>query len=328
MAAMIDSGKTGSSRYGRVAVLMGGRSAERDISLKSGMAVLQALRSVGVDAHGLDAADADLARALADGGYARVFIALHGRGGEDGVVQGLLEVLGLPYTGSGVLASALAMDKLRTKQVWSSAGIPTPPFAPLPDEEAVEAVKNTLRYPVIVKPAHEGSSIGITKVERADDLFAAWQVALRYDAEVFAEQWVSGQEFTAGVLDAETLPLIRLETPNDFYDYDAKYQANTTRYLIPCGLEDAREQALKIQALAAFRAVGGSGWGRVDFMLDERGEPWFIEVNTIPGLTDHSLVPMAAKAIGLEFTGLVCRILDATFESSAAGTGGWHATSG
>jgi D-alanine-D-alanine ligase len=313
MAAMNDN--SAMSRYGKVAVLMGGRSAERDISLRSGMAVLQALQTAGVDAHGLDAADAGFARALTDDGYARVFIALHGRGGEDGVVQGLLEVLGLPYTGSGVLASALAMDKLRTKQVWSSAGIPTPPFTPLQDAESVEATKNSLGYPVIVKPAHEGSSIGISKVDSADGLLAAWQLASRYDEEIFAEQWIAGQEFTAGILGSEALPLIRLETPNTFYDYDAKYQANTTRYLIPCGLDAACEQALQKQSLSAFRAVGGSGWGRVDFMLDESGDVWFIEVNTIPGLTDHSLVPMAARASGLDFTALVCRILDATLEA-------------
>jgi len=182
----------------------------------------------------------------------------------------------------------------------------------------VEALKNTLHYPVIVKPAHEGSSIGISKVDSADDLLAAWMLASRYDEEIFAEQWITGQEFTSGILGSEALPLIRLETPNTFYDYDAKYQANTTRYLIPCGLEAAREQALQAQALAAFRAVGAGGWGRVDFMLDEGGEPWFIEVNTIPGLTDHSLVPMAARASGLDFTALVCRILDATLEPRVA----------
>ena len=325
MAAVSKSGNGGMSRYGKVAVLMGGRSAERAISLNSGMAVLEALQAAGIDAHGLDAGDADFARALAEGGYARVFIALHGRGGEDGVVQGLLDVLGLPYTGSGVLASALAMHKLRTKQVWSSADIPTPPFTPLPDAGAVEAVKDTLVYPLVVKPAHEGSSIGITKVENPNDLLAAWQLARRYDTEVFAEQWIAGQEFTAGILDAEALPLIRLVTPNTFYDYDAKYLASTTRYLIPCGLEPAREQALQAQSLAAFRAVGGTGWGRVDFMLDGSGAPWFIEVNTIPGLTDHSLVPMAARATGLDFTQLVCRILDATLAPQNAGAGERHA---
>ena len=318
MPFMTGSKKISVNRYGKVAVLMGGRSAERAISLKSGMAVLQALQSAGVDAHALDAADAGFARTLVDDGYARVFIALHGRGGEDGVVQGLLEVLGLPYTGSGVLASALAMDKLRTKQVWSSAGIPTPEFTPLPDAGAVTALRDTLRYPIIVKPAHEGSSIGISKVETADDLLAAWQLARRYDEEVFAEQWIAGEEYTAGILGSEVLPLIRLETPNAFYDYDAKYQADTTRYLIPCGLEAAREQVLQAQSLAAFRAVGAVGWGRVDFMLDDAADPWFIEINTIPGLTDHSLVPMAARASGLDFTTLVCRILDATLEPRVA----------
>jgi len=325
MASMTDTGKSRENHYGKVAVLMGGRSAERAISLKSGMAVLQALQSAGVDAHALDAADASFARTLVDDGYARVFIALHGRGGEDGVVQGLLEVLGLPYTGSGVLASALAMDKLRTKQVWSSAGIPTPPFTSLTDAAAVTTLRDTLHYPVIVKPAHEGSSIGISKVDTADDLLAAWQLARLCDEEVFAEQWIAGEEFTAGILGSEALPLIRLETPNPFYDYDAKYQADTTRYLIPSGLEAAREQVLQTQSLAAFRAVGAGGWGRVDFMLDDAGEPWFIEVNTIPGLTDHSLVPMAAQASGLDFTGLVCRILDATLEPRVVSEEGDHA---
>jgi D-alanine-D-alanine ligase len=325
MATMKDTDEIVGNRYGKVAVLMGGRSSERAISLKSGMAVLQALQAAGVDAHALDTADADFVQALTGDSYARVFIALHGRGGEDGVVQGLLEVLGLPYTGSGVLASALAMDKLRTKQVWSSAGVPTPPFTPLRDARAVEALRDTLRYPVIIKPAHEGSSIGISKVESADDLLAAWQLACRYDEEVFAEQWITGKEFTTGILGSEALPLIRLETPNTFYDYDAKYQANTTRYLIPCGLEAVREQVLQAQSLAAFRAVGAGGWGRVDFMLDEAGEPWFIEVNTIPGLTDHSLVPMAARANGMDFTRLVCRILDATLEPRAVREGEYDA---
>jgi D-alanine-D-alanine ligase len=318
---MADTGMRGESRYGKVAVLMGGRSAERAISLKSGLAVLEALRSAGVDAHGLDAADADFTRALAGDGYERVFIALHGRGGEDGVMQGMLEVLGLPYTGSGVLASALSMDKLRTKQVWNSAGIPTPPFTRLRDARDVESLRATLRYPVIIKPAHEGSSIGITKVETAAELYAAWQLARRYDEDVFAEQWITGQEYTAGILGAEALPLIRLETPNIFYDYAAKYEADTTRYLIPCGLEPARETELQAQSLAAFHAVGASGWGRVDFMLDEAARPWFIEVNTIPGLTDHSLVPMAARASGVDFSALVCRILETTLERPLAAAG-------
>ena len=308
-------------RYGRVAVLMGGNSAEREISLRSGNAVLEALRSAGVDARDLDPAGKDFVRELAEGRFDRVFIALHGRGGEDGVIQGMLDVLGLPYTGSGVLGSALAMDKLRTKQVWEAAGVPTPRFVQLRGEADLATVKAMSGYPVIVKPAHEGSSIGISKADSDDGLHEAWQLARRYDDEVFAEQWVSGAEYTCGILDGEALPLIRLETPNTFYDYQAKYEADTTRYLLPCGLEPAAEQALQSGSLEAFRSVGGSGWGRVDFMLDEQGQPWFIEVNTVPGLTDHSLVPMAARASGLDFTAMACRILDTTLAADAAGGG-------
>jgi D-alanine-D-alanine ligase len=299
-----------SQAYGKVVVLMGGFSAEREISLNSGAAVLQALQAAGIDAHGVDAADDQLHNTLAKSGFDRAFIALHGRGGEDGVIQGLLESIGLPYTGSGVLGSALGMDKLRTKQVWQSAGLPTPGFAVLSSATDVERVKDGLQYPVIVKPAHEGSSIGITKVDDADDLMAAWRLASRYDECVLAEQWVAGIEYTAGILLDDVLPLICLETPNTFYDYAAKYEADTTRYLIPCGLSAAREAELQSMSLAAFAAVGATGWGRVDFMLDADGHPWLIEVNTVPGLTDHSLVPMAARATGIDFDRLVCRILD------------------
>jgi D-alanine-D-alanine ligase len=300
--------------YGKVAVLLGGHSAEREVSLASGRAVLAALQAAGVDAHALDPADDRFPQTLLDGGFARAFIALHGRGGEDGVMQGMLEVAGIPYTGSGVLGSALGMDKLRTKQVWQSAGIPTPAFTLLTNAAEVAAAQDGLQYPVIVKPAHEGSSIGISKVESASALSQAWQQAARYDSSVIVEQWVSGAEYTAGILGDEVLPLIRLETPNAFYDYAAKYQADTTRYLIPCGLEAAQEAELQGLALQAFRAVGAQGWGRVDFMLDGAGGPWFIEVNTVPGLTDHSLVPMAAQAAGHTFGQLVCRILDTSLE--------------
>jgi D-alanine-D-alanine ligase len=310
-------------RFGKVAVLMGGDSAEREISLRSGSAVLEALQAAGVDAHALDPTARGFLRELADGAYDRAFIALHGRRGEDGVMQGLLDVLGLPYTGSGVLGSALAMDKLRTKQVWQAAGVSTPGFVQLRDEADLGAVQAALGYPVIVKPAHEGSSLGISKADSDASLHEAWQLARQYDAEVFAEQWVSGGEYTCGILASEALPLIRLETPNTFYDYQAKYEADTTRYLLPCGLEPAAEQALQAGSLAAFRSVDGSGWGRVDFMLDEQGQPWFIEVNTVPGLTDHSLVPMAAGAVGMDFSALVCRILDTTL--AAAGAGDEHA---
>jgi D-alanine-D-alanine ligase len=318
---MGNSGSANGINFGKVAVLMGGHSAEREISLQSGNAVLKALLAAGIDAHGLDAADRKLVDELLNGGYARVFIALHGRGGEDGVMQGLLDVLGLPYTGSGVLGSALAMDKLRTKQVWESTGIPTPAFTVLRDEADLETIQNTLGYPVIVKPAREGSSIGISRADSDAQLKTAWQLALRYDADVLAEQWIEGEEYTAGVLAEAVLPLIRLETPNTFYDYAAKYEAETTRYLIPCGLDKDRETRLQGESLAAFNATGASGWGRVDFMLDTSGQPWFIEVNTVPGLTDHSLVPMAAKAAGMDFSRLVCRILETTL-AAAAGTGG------
>jgi len=319
---MGDTDKHNEAGFGKVAVLMGGQSAEREISLQSGMAVLQALQVAGIDAHGLDTAEPGLVSELSGGGYARAFIALHGRGGEDGVMQGLLEMLGLPYTGSGVLGSALAMDKLRTKQVWASAGIPTPPFTVLADLAEVAARKDALQYPVIVKPAHEGSSIGISKVDAAGQLAHAWELAREYDDEIIAEQWISGREYTAGILGDETLPLICLETPNTFYDYAAKYEAVTTRYLIPCGLAGELETRLQAQALAAFRALGASGWGRVDFMLDADGRPWFIEVNTVPGLTDHSLVPMAARAGGMDFTQLVCRILETTLVQPAVASGG------
>ena len=296
--------------YGKVAVLMGGCSAEREISLISGGAVLQALQEAGVDAHGVDAANKHLCDMLLKNDFNRAFIALHGRGGEDGVIQGLLESIGLPFTGSGVLGSALAMDKLRSKQVWQSAGLPTPDFSDISSAADAGRVKDELQYPVMVKPLHEGSSFGISKVDGAGGLMPAWQLASQYDEHVFVEQWVDGKEYTAGILSNEVLPLICLETPNTFYDYAAKYEADTTRYLIPCGLSATQEAELQAMSLAAFAAVGATGWGRVDFMLDEAGQPWLIEVNTVPGLTDHSLVPMAARATGIDFGQLVCRILD------------------
>ena len=304
-----------SQAYGTVVVLMGGSSAEREISLSSGAAVLRALQAAGIDAQGVDAADEQLHDTLAKGGFSRAFIALHGRGGEDGVIQGLLESIGLPYTGSGVLGSALGMDKLRTKQVRQSAGLPTPGFVALSSAAEVGRVRDDLQYPVIVKPAHEGSSIGITKVDGAGGLMAAWRLAARYDECVIAEQWIEGVEYTAGILVDEVLPLICLETPNTFYDYAAKYEADTTRYLIPCGLPAEQEAELQVMSLAAFTAVGAAGWGRVDFMLDAHGHPWLIEVNTVPGLTDHSLVPMAAKATGIDFDSLVSRILDTSLRA-------------
>jgi D-alanine-D-alanine ligase len=307
-----------SQAYGKVVVLMGGCSAEREISLRSGTAVLQALQAAGVDAHAVDTADKDLLDKLLKGGFSRAFIALHGRGGEDGVIQGLLQSIDLPYTGSGVLGSALGMDKLRTKQVWHSAGLPTPDFTVLASVADVSQAKDKLQYPVMVKPSHEGSSIGITKVDEADGLMTAWRLAAQYDDSVLVEEWIEGMEYTAGILGDDVLPLICLQTPNVFYDYAAKYEADTTRYLIPCGLPAAQEAELQAMCLAAFAAVGATGCGRVDFMLDDAGKAWLIEVNTVPGLTDHSLVPMAAAAKGIDFSQLVCRILDASLAAETA----------
>ncbi|MBU1190705.1 MAG: D-alanine--D-alanine ligase [Gammaproteobacteria bacterium] len=297
-------------RFGKVAVLFGGTSAEREVSLKSGRAVLEALQRQDVDAHGFDVVDAAILEQLRTGGFARAFIVLHGRGGEDGVIQGALETIGLPYTGSGVLGSALGMDKVRTKQIWQAAGLPTPKFLVLESESDLDHVSTELGFPVMIKPAHEGSSIGMSKVERAEDLPAAWRTAMQYDHAVLAEAWITGREYTASILGDQTLPLIRLETPRSFYDYEAKYRANDTKYHCPCGLDEQQEQQLRALAQRAFRTVAASGWGRVDFMCDNKGQPYLIEVNTVPGMTDHSLVPMAARAAGIDFESLVMRILD------------------
>ncbi len=297
--------------FGKVAVLMGGQSAEREISLKSGRAVFESLQQQGIDAHALDCNHETL-RELQDGKFDRVFIVLHGRGGEDGTIQGALESIGLPYTGSGVLGSALAMDKLRTKHVWHSCGIPTPPFQILTEGfDAVEVVEK-LGVPLMVKPIHEGSSIGMSRVESVDELDAAWQEAIKSDGAVLAESWVSGAEYTVAILGDEALPPIKLETPRAFYDFDAKYRAESTQYICPCGLSGADEERLKRLALDAFAAVDASGWGRVDVMADSEGEFLPIEVNTVPGMTDHSLVPMAAKVAGIDFDQLTRAILSQT----------------
>jgi len=300
--------------YGRVAVLYGGKSAEREVSLKSGNAVLGALRDAGVDVVGIDVGD-DLLQRLLDEKIDRAFIILHGRGGEDGSMQGLLECLGIPYTGSGILASALAMDKLRTKQVWQSLGIPTPRHAVLASENDCIRAATELGFPLIVKPAHEGSSIGMAKVNSAQELVAAWQDAAHYDSQVLVEQWIHGPEFTVAVLRGQVLPPIALGTPHVFYDYDAKYVANDTQYRIPCGLDAAREQELIDLTARACDAIGIEGWGRLDVMQDEQGRFWLLEVNTAPGMTDHSLVPMAARAAGLDFQQLVLAILAASVET-------------
>jgi D-alanine-D-alanine ligase len=295
-------------RFGRVAVLFGGKSAEREVSLKSGSAVLEALLSAGVDAFGIDVGE-DFLQRLVSEKIDRAFIVLHGRGGEDGTMQGLLECLGIPYTGSGVLASALAMDKLRTKQVWQSLGLPTPRHAVLSSEADCISAATELGLPLIVKPAHEGSSIGMAKVTGVDELIAAWSAARTYDSQVLVEQWIEGPEFTIASLRGQVLPPIGLGTPHSFYDYDAKYLASDTQYRIPCGLDAAKEQELKVLTARACGAVGVAGWARTDVMQDADGKFWLLEVNTVPGMTDHSLVPMAARAAGLDFQQLVLAIL-------------------
>ncbi len=299
--------------FGRVAVLMGGWAAERDVSLVSGKAVLDGLLRRGVDAHGIDAGK-DVLTVLAGGGYDRVFNILHGRGGEDGVIQGALEILGLPFTGSGVMGSAIAMDKYRTKLLLQALGLPTPGFALIQTEDDFAAACE-LGFPLMVKPALEGSSIGMSRADDPDQLRTAWATAAQYDSHVMAECWVSGAEYTAAILGRDPLPLIKLETSHAFYDYNAKYVADDTRYLIPCGLDQASESQLQALALRAFDVVGASGWGRVDILMDAQGQPWLIEVNTVPGMTSHSLVPMAAKAVGIDFDELVWRILAQTLET-------------
>lgn len=299
---------TTAADFGKVAVLMGGTSAEREVSLKSGQAVLSGLLQRDVDAHAVDPSEQSL-HSIEQAAFARAFIILHGRGGEDGVMQGALETIGLPYTGSGVLGSALAMDKLRCKQLWHGMGLPTPKWRVLESERDCAKAVDEMGLPLMVKPAHEGSSIGMSKVDQAERLVEAWLAASEYDDCVIAEQWITGKEYTAAILGDEVLPLIKLETPNTFYDFDAKYVSDTTNYVCPCELDEKTEKRIAEIALKAFHAVGASGWGRVDFMCDEKGEPYLIEVNTVPGMTDHSLVPMAARAAGMDFNELVWRIL-------------------
>lgn len=296
--------------FGKVAVLLGGKSAEREVSLKSGGMVLNALRSRGVDALAFDPAERGL-DALIGERFERAFIVLHGRFGEDGTVQGVLEWLGIPYTGSGVLASALAMDKLRTKLLWHAEGLPTPPYAVLTKDSDLRTVARELGVPLMVKPASEGSSIGMSKVRSAARLDEAYALAVNYDRVVIAEKFIDGTELTAGILGDQVLPLIKIETPRDFYDYEAKYIADDTRYIVPCGLSAARERDMQALCLKAFRALGCRGWGRVDLMLNRQGRAFVLEVNTVPGMTDHSLVPKAARAVGMSYEDLCLRILEA-----------------
>jgi D-alanine-D-alanine ligase len=306
--------------FGRVAVLFGGDSSEREISLLSGNAVLEALQRRGVDAHAFDTRDRSIATLLDDGSHRRfdrVWIALHGPGGEDGTLQGALEYLGVPYTGSGVMGSAIGMDKLRTKRLAQAIGVSTADHVVLRSPQDFEIAVERLGLPMIVKPATQGSSVGMTKVEREADLPAAYEAAAALEVSVFAEPWITGKEYTVALLQGRALPSIRIETPRSFYDYEAKYFRDDTRYFCPSGLSSQAEQHLANLALAAFDAVGASGWGRADFMADATGRPLLLEVNTIPGMTSHSLVPMAARALEIEFDELAWRVLETSFTRSA-----------
>jgi len=301
-------------RYGKVAVLMGGSSAERVISLETGRAVHAALRRCGVNAHALDARDG-VVQALLERKFDRVFIALHGRGGEDGVIQGALQTLAIPYTGSNVLGSALAMDKVRSKTIWQQNKLATAEFMEVYNEEELYMAAERIGLPLMVKPVHEGSSCGASKVVEIADIKNARCMANRFEDGVMAESWINADEYTAAILGQQVLPLIRLETPRVFYDYKAKYEVNSTKYICPCGLDIEQEEDVKAVALKAFNLVGASGWGRVDLFIDDKQKVWLIEANTVPGMTGHSLVPMAAQQAGIEFDDLVLRILDTSMNA-------------
>lgn len=294
--------------FGKVAVMMGGSSGERPVSLKSGGAVLTALERLHVNAVAFDPSEKDLSQ-LREEAYDRVFVALHGRGGEDGALQGALDLMGMPYTGSGVLASALAMDKWRSKLVWQAAGLPVPDFRVLTRDSDFAAVERELGLPLFVKPANEGSSLGITKVKQPGELPAAFAAAAQYDTVVLAERFLAGGEYTVGILGDRALPVICIVPATEFYDYDAKYLRDDTQYRIPSGLAPESEREMQDLALHAFAILGGRGWGRVDMMLDGAGKAYVLEANTSPGMTDHSLVPMAAAAAGMSFEQLVANVL-------------------
>ncbi|MEH6626961.1 MAG: D-alanine--D-alanine ligase [Motiliproteus sp.] len=300
-------------QFGRVAVIMGGNSSERPVSLKSGAAVLQALLDGGVDAFAIDLFGADGGQnpvaQLQEQAIDLAFVALHGPGGEDGTIQGALEMLNIPYTGSGVMASALGMDKHRCKLLWQTLQLPSPPHIVLDNNSDWQQIAQRIQFPVMVKPAHEGSSIGMVKADTAEQLAEAYQTAVKLDSSVFAEQWVTGREYTVAVLDDQALPVIRLETPHQFYDYEAKYISNDTHYHFDTQLDEQQTAEIQNLALQAFSSIGCQGWGRVDVMQDQAGSFWLLEVNTIPGMTDHSLVPMAAQQAGLSFPQLVLQIL-------------------
>ena len=298
-------------KFGKVAVLLGGKSAEREVSLDSGNAVLEALLRSGVNAEGFDPQERSVTELV---NYDRAFIVLHGRGGEDGQIQGALEWLGLPYTGTGVQGSAIGMDKVKTKQVWQGSELPTAPYRIVTKDSDLQEIVDSIGLPFIIKPVHEGSSIGMSKVEKIEDFAEAIAKATQHDAVVMAEKWITGREFTIVILNGQALPVIRLEPPKDvaFYDYEAKYNRNDVQYGIPCGLTESEEKQLQALCLRAFQAVGASGWGRIDAMQDEHGNFWLLEVNTVPGMTSHSLVPKAANAIGYSFDELCVVILEQT----------------
>lgn len=304
------------SKFGKVAVLLGGKSAEREVSLDSGKAVLEALLRSGVNAEGFDPQERSVTELV---GYDRAFIVLHGRGGEDGQIQGALEWMNVPYTGTGVQGSAIGMDKVKTKQIWQGSDLPTAPYRIISKDSDLTEVIESLGLPLIIKPVHEGSSVGMSKVEKAEDLAAAIEKATVHDAVVMAEKWITGREYTISFLNGLPLPVIRLQPPADvaFYDYEAKYNRNDVEYGIPCGLSESQEKNLQELCLRAFQVVGASGWGRIDAMLDEQGHFWLLEVNTVPGMTSHSLVPKAAKAVGYSFDELCVAILAQTLTEQA-----------
>lgn len=301
------------TQFGKVAVLMGGTSAEREISLISGQTVLEALQAQGIDAHKVDV-NTDVASQLTAGQFDRAFIMLHGRGGEDGQIQGLLKSMAIPFTGSDITGAVLSMNKRLSKQVWQQQDLPTANYMMVSVDSDLEQIINTVGLPLIIKPVNEGSSIGMAKVTSAEQLAAAIATATQYDTEVLAERWIDGPEFTVAILGDETLPMIRLKTPNEFYDYEAKYQANTTEYLCPCGLSEQEEELCKALAIEAFNTLEMTGWGRIDLMQDEDGQFYLLEANSVPGMTDHSLVPMAAAHAGMSFEALVLAILTQTLE--------------
>ena len=304
------------SKFGKVAVLLGGKSAEREVSLDSGKAVLEALVRSGVNAEAFDPQQHSVTELVA---YDRAFIVLHGRGGEDGQIQGTLEWLNIPYTGTGVQGSAIGMDKVKTKQVWQGSELPTAPYRIVSKDSDLQEIVDSIGLPFIIKPVHEGSSIGMSKVEKIEDFATAIAKATQHDAVVMAEKWITGREFTIVILNGQALPVIRLEPPADvaFYDYEAKYNRNDVQYGIPCGLTEDEEKRLQALSLRAFQAVGASGWGRIDAMQDAEGNFWLLEVNTVPGMTSHSLVPKAANAVGYSFDDLCVAILEQTLTGAA-----------